>query len=295
MPPCSSGSGVRFSRAACRTIVLGLLACTATLLAGCVTGSANPPGTRAEAARALDEALAGSHRSDANRARDAYRNPRETLLFFGLRPTSTVVEIWPGDGWYTEVIAPVVNTRGRYYAAHYEPNPANSFISGALQRFEARLKARPDLYGTAVVTAFGPAGADIAPPGSADLVVSFRNLHNWMARDFQGPALATIYRALKPGGTFGIVEHRGNPAVTQDPKAASGYVNEAYAIRMIESAGFQLVAKSELNANPRDTRDYPEGVWTLPPTYRLGDRDRARYAAIGESDRFTLRFEKPRN
>jgi predicted methyltransferase len=289
------GPSVRPGKGSCHTVTLAFMACTALLLAGCATGGATPPGTRAAAVRALDDALAGNHRSEANRARDAFRHPRETLLFFGLRPGMTVVELWPGDGWYTEVIAPVVNASGRYYAAQYEPNPANSFISGALQRFDAKLKGRPDLYGGAIVSAFGPAGGDIAPPGSADLVVTFRNLHNWMARDFQGQALATVYRALKPGGTLGVVEHRGNAAVTQDPKAASGYVNEAYAIRMIESAGFRLVAKSELNANPRDTKDYPEGVWTLPPTYRLGERDRARYTAIGESDRFTLRFEKPRN
>jgi predicted methyltransferase len=261
------------------------------LLGGCATGGASR--ARGTAA-ALDAVLAGDQRTDANRARDVYRHPRETLLFFGLREDSTVLEIWPGaDGWYTEIIAPLVNARGKYYAAQFEANPANAVVSAGLKKFADKLAARPDLYGGAVVTALGPKGADLAPPGSVDIVVTFRNLHNWMARDFQAQAFALMYRALKPGGTLGIVEHRGNPAVPQDPKAASGYVNEAEAIRMIEAAGFVLVARSEVNANPRDTRDYPEGVWTLPPTWRLGDVDRARYAAIGESDRFTLKFVKP--
>jgi len=136
-------------------------------------------------------------------------------------------------------------------------------------------------------------GGDAVPPGSVDLVLTFRNLHNWMSRDESARVLATFYKALKPGGTLGVVEHRGNPAVPQDPKAKSGYVNEDYAIKLIEAQGFRLIAKSEVNANPKDTKDYPEGVWTLPPSYELGDKDRAKYAAIGESDRFTMRFEKP--
>jgi predicted methyltransferase len=131
------------------------------------------------------------------------------------------------------------------------------------------------------------------PPGSLDMVVTFRNLHNWMGRDMAPQAFATLYRALKPGGVLGIVEHRGNPALAQDPKAKSGYVNEDYAIRLIEAQGFRLVAKSQVNANPKDTKDYEQGVWTLPPTYRLGTKDHDKYAAIGESDRFTLRFLKP--
>jgi predicted methyltransferase len=262
------------------------------LVGGCAAGGGPRTGSTAAA---LDAVLAGDQRSESSRARDVYRHPKQTLLFFGLRQDSTVLEIWPGaEGWYTEIIAPLVNARGRYYAAQFEANPANAVVSASLQKFADKLAARPDLYGGAVVTALGPKGADLAPPESVDLVVTFRNLHNWMARDFQSQALALMYRALRPGGTLGIVEHRGDPTVPQDPKAASGYVNEAVAIRTIEAAGFRLVARSEVNANPRDTRDYPEGVWTLPPTWRLGDVDRAKYAAIGESDRFTLKFMKPK-
>lgn len=267
-----------------------LLAAALLLLAACATGGSS----RQTTAEALDRVLAGDHRSEANRARDQYRHPKETLLFFGIRPEMHVVEVWPGAGWYTEVIAPLVNDEGRYYAAHWEPNPDSKFITEGLESFRKKLAARPDLYGNAVVTSLGPGGGDIAPPGSADLVVTFRNIHNWMARDWAPQAFEAMYRALKPGGVLGVVEHRGNPEVPQDPKAKSGYVNEDYAIRMIESVGFRLVAKSEVNANPRDTKDYEQGVWTLPPNFRLGDVDREKYAAIGESDRFTLKFVKPR-
>ncbi len=262
--------------------VIALAACAATT------------STRTTTAASLDRILAGDHRSAENRARDMYRHPRETLLFFGIRPEQTVVEIWPSSGWYTEVIAPLVQGKGKYYAAHVPPNPDNEGVTRALKNYADKLAARPDLYGGVTVTALGPGStADIAPPGSADLVVSFRNLHNWMARDFAPDAIAAMYKALKPGGVLGIVEHRGNPAVPQDPKAANGYVNEDYAIRMIEAAGFRLVAKSEVNANPKDTKDYEKGVWTLPPRFAAGDVDREKYAAIGESDRFTLKFIKP--
>jgi len=258
-------------------------------LAACATTTSTRTSTAAE----LDRILAGDHRSAQNRARDVYRHPRETLLFFGIRPEQTVVEIWPGGGWYTEVIAPLVEGKGKFYAAHTPPNPASEGVTRSLKAYADKLAARPDLYGNATVTALGPGVDAIAPPGSADLVVSFRNIHNWMGRDFAPEAFAAMYRALKPGGVLGIVEHRGNPAVPQDPKAASGYVNEAHAIRMIEAAGFRLVAKSEVNANPKDTRDYARGVWTLPPTLALKDTDREKYLAIGESDRFTLKFIKP--
>jgi predicted methyltransferase len=267
-----------------------LVACAAlALLAGCATAMS----TRSETAAALDRILAGEHRSAANRARDEHRHPKETLLFFGIRPEMHVVEVWPGGGWYTEIIAPLVREKGKYYAAHWEPNPDSKFITDALKSYRDKLALRPDLYDKVEITALGPSGGEIAPPGSVDLVVTFRNIHNWMARDWAPQAFAAMHRALKPGGVLGVVEHRGNPAVPQDPKARSGYVNEDYAVKMIEAAGFRLVGKSEVNANPRDTKDYEQGVWTLPPTFRLGDQDREKYAAIGESDRFTLKFVKP--
>lgn len=270
-----------------KTPLLSVLAVTLTLVGCASTGS-----SRQSTAQALDQILAGEQRPAADRARDVWRHPRETLLFFGIRPEMRVVEVWPGDGWYTQVIAPLVNAKGKYYAAQYAPDPHSQYITNMLQAYRAMLAARPTLYGNAQITTLAPTGGDIAPPASVDMVVTFRNIHNWMAQGWSAQAFAAMYRALKPGGVLGVVEHRGNPAVPQDPQAKSGYVNEDYAISMIEAAGFTLVAKSEINANPRDTKDYPQGVWTLPPSYRLGQQDRAKYAAIGESDRFTLKFIK---
>ena len=261
----------------------------ALLLAACAAGS-----SRQSTAEALTAILAGDQRSAEERARDVYRHPKETLLFFGIRPEMSVLEVWPEPGWYTEVIAPLLRDKGKYYAAVIAADPTNKHITQRLNDYRAKLAARPDLYDRVVVVSFPSDGGDVVPPGSLDMVLTFRNIHNWMARDDAAQAFATMYRALKPGGVLGVVEHRGNPAVPQDPKAKSGYVNEDYAIRLIEAQGFRLVAKSEVNANPKDTKDYEQGVWTLPPTYRLGEKDHDKYAAIGESDRFTLRFVKPR-
>jgi len=276
----------------------GLTAAASALLLACAvpTAATGPalPQTDAATAAALDAALAGAHRSDANSARDGYRHPKETLTFFGLRRDMTLVELWPGTGgWYTEVLAPVLKEKGTYYAAHINPAESPQGAQDGLKTYRAKLAANPDVYGKVIVTALGANALEIAPPGAADLVVTFRNIHNWMGREWAPKAFEAAFRALKPGGVLGVVEHRGNPAVPQDPKAASGYVNEDHAIQLIEAAGFKLVGRSEINANPRDTKDYEKGVWTLPPAYRLGDKDRAKYAAIGESDRFTLKFVKP--
>jgi predicted methyltransferase len=244
-------------------------------------------------AASLDAILAGDQRSVGDRARDVYRHPKETLLFFGIRPTMHVVEVWPEPGWYSQIIAPLVHGRGRYYAALEPLDPASTYLKRRRQAFRDMLAARADLYGGTEITALGPDGADIAPDGSADMVLTFRNIHNWMAEGWAPQAFAAMYRALKPGGVLGVVEHRGKKGLPQDPKAKSGYVGEDYAVRMIEAAGFKLIAQAEINANPRDTKDYPQGVWTLPPAYRLGEVDRDKYTAIGESDRFTLKFVKP--
>lgn len=242
----------------------------------------------------LEELIVGDHRSPEHIARNQYRNPRETLEFFGLRPDSIVVEIFPSGGWYTEVIAPYVREHGRYYAAHWDPDSEVEFIQRGLRNFRDKLEARPELYDRVQMTALAPPEkTEIAPPGSADLVVTFRNIHNWMPAGTADAIFEAMYRALKPGGVLGVVEHRGNPEVPQDPRARSGYVNEDYAIAMAERAGFVLDARSEINANPRDTKDYEGGVWTLPPTLRRGEEDREKYLEIGESDRFTLRFIKP--
>jgi predicted methyltransferase len=223
---------------------------------------------------------------------DTASAPRQTLTFFGLRPDMTVVEVWPGSG-YTEILAPLLKQRGRLYEAHLDP-ASSEYARRTVDEFRARLAARPDLYDKVVLTTLAapPATSEIAPAGTADLVVTFCNLHNWMMFGWQRQAFAAMHAALKPDGVLGVVEHRGDPQRPQDPKAASGYVDERYAIQLIESVGFKLVGRSEINANPKDWKDYETGVWALPPTFAAGAKDRERYAAIGESDRFTLKFVK---
>jgi predicted methyltransferase len=268
-------------------LAAAMVAC-AILVAACTAAT-----SRETTAEELTSILGGDQRSTENRARDVYRHPKETLLFFGIRPEMKVLEVWPEPGWYTEIIAPLVREKGKYYAGVIPEDPNSKYISRRLEEYRARLAAHPDLYDRVAVVTFPNDGSDAVPPGTLDMVLTFRNIHNWMARGDAAQAFATMYRALKPGGVLGVVEHRGKPEVPQDPKAKSGYVGEDYAIKLIESQGFRLVAKSEINDNPKDTKDYEQGVWTLPPTYRLGDKDREKYAAIGESDRFTLRFVKP--
>lgn len=270
----------------------------ASLLLTCVAATASAAPTRAEVATgaAIDQALAGSHRSEANRARDVYRHPKATLEFFGLRNDMTVMEVWPGSGgWYTEVLAPVLRAHGRYIAANWDPKVDRPFIQQGLKAYRAKLAANPAVYGKVRVAALQYPGAlTPAAPNSVDLVLTFRNLHNWLAQDDATPAmLKAMYTVLKPGGVLGIVDHRADPNAPVDPRAKLGYVNEAFAIQLAKDAGFEFVGSSEINANPNDTRDYELGVWTLPPTYRLGDKDHDKYAAIGESDRFTLKFRKP--
>jgi predicted methyltransferase len=262
---------------------------SAVLMASCAMTS-----TRQATAQALDNILAGEHRPEADRARDRDRHPKETLLFFGIRPEMSVLEVWPEPGWYTDVIAPLVREKGKYYAAVIAPDPGSKYITARLDDYHKKLAANPALYGSPAIVSFPADGSDVVPPGSVDMVVTFRNIHNWMADDTAPQAFATMFKALKPGGVLGVVEHRGNPTVPQDPKAKSGYVSEDYAIKLIEAQGFKLAGTSEVNANPKDTKDYEQGVWTLPPSYRLGDQDREKYTAIGESDRFTLKFEKPK-
>lgn len=283
-----------------RASLAALAAAACLLVAGCAGTAKKPEGAAlpvsdAATLAAIDAALAGDHRSQANKARDAHRHPKETLAFFGLRQDMTVMEIWPGaGGWYTEVIAPVVRDKGRYIAAGWDPKVDNKFIQDGVKAYQAKLDARPDLFGKVQVTALQfPTAMQPVPAGSVDMVVTFRNIHNWMGRDSAKQMFEAMFAALKPGGILGVVEHRAGTAAPQDPKAASGYVREDYAIELARSVGFEFVAGSEINANPKDTKDYEQGVWTLPPTLRLGDRDRDRFLAIGESDRFTLRFRKP--
>lgn len=260
------------------------------LLAASGCASTSPRGS---VSSALDAAIAGNHRPAEEVARDVYRHPRETLLFFGLRPGQTVVEITPTGGWYTKIIAPVLRKDGLYVAAMPPVVAGNAGSERTRQNFNDMLAARPDLFDRVKVTDFDIGAGSMVPGGTADLVLTFRNIHNWMARGQAEAAFREMFRALKSGGTLGVVEHRGNEAVPQDPRAASGYVNQSYAIELIQSVGFRLVGTSEINANPKDTRDYPGGVWTLPPRLAGGDADREKYLQIGESDRFTLKFIKP--
>lgn len=240
----------------------------------------------------IAEIAEGAHRSDQNKARNSYRHPAETLEFFGLERDMRVAEIWPAGGWYTEVIAPYfAGSEGAYIAAHWDPDSDVKFISNGVKGYMDKLAAYPDLYANVeMAVLMHPDKMAFAPAESLDMIVTFRNIHNWMGRSYAEDMFATMYKALKPGGTLGVVEHRGDPEVEQDPKAASGYVNQDYAITLAEHAGFRLVATSEINANPKDSKDHKSGVWTLPPTLRAGDKPE--YRAIGESDRFTLKFVK---
>ncbi len=238
-----------------------------------------------------DPALAGALRSPARSpafvARDAMRHPAAELAFFGLKPTQTVVELLPGGGYWTEFLAPYLHDYGHYYVV------SSGKSSEGVAAFQAKLAADPAWYGKITQTLLSD--ADIAPPHSVDLVLSFRSLHDWLRDGTADQVLAKIHRALKPGGVFGIEDHRGQRQDPQDPKAADGYVRQDYAIALIEKAGFKLVASSEMDANPRDTAHWPKGVWTLPPVLALGARDRAYYQSIGEADNFVLRFRKVGN
>jgi predicted methyltransferase len=273
-----------------KSLLSSLVVVSFCALAGCASQLAGRPSSLPE----IEPILRADHRSAEQRARDPFRHPQETLEFFGLRPDMTVVEVWPGNGWYTEILAPLLRDRGTLYAAQLDPAGGN-YAKTTVDAFRARLASRPDLYGKVIVTTLAPPPSKeaIAPAGTVDMVVTFRNLHNWMMFGWQREALQSMYAALKPGGVLGVVEHRGNAKLPQDPRAASGYVNEDYAIQLIESIGFKLVASSPVNANPRDTKDYERGVWALPPSYANGATDRARFEGIGESDRFTLKFVKP--
>lgn len=256
------------------------------------------PATQVAAAglrEALTPILAGDQRSVENKARDPWRHPVETLEFFGVEPGMKVAEIWPGGGWYTEVLGPLLNSNGTYIAAGPDANGASANTLAAIQRFKDKLAARPELYGKTQLVGFGPKALDFVPAGSVDRVLTFRNVHNWMGAGWAEDAFKAMFKALKPGGVLGVVEHRANKDQPQDPKAPTGYVREDYVIKLATDAGFKLVATSEINSNPRDTKDHPKGVWTLPPTLTLKDQDRDKYLAIGESDRMTLRFVKPAN
>jgi predicted methyltransferase len=282
---------------AIRTLARTALAATACLAAWASFSAEppEPPVTDAATLATLDRVLAGDHRSDQNRARDAWRHPKETLTFFGFRQDMTVMEIWPGGGgWYTEVLAPALREHGHYIAASWDPKSESKYVQENSKKFAAKLAERPNLYDRARVVALQfPNELKPVPDGSVDMVLTFRNIHSWMGNDGAEAMFKAMFAALKPGGILGVVEHRARDDKPQDPKAESGYVRTDYAMAIAKKAGFELIGQSEINANPKDTTDHPNGVWSLPPSLRGGDTDREKYVAIGESDRFTLRFRKP--
>lgn len=241
----------------------------------------------------LDEAIAGTHRSDRNRARDQYRNPKETLTFFGLEPGMTVVELYPGTGWYTEILAPVLSGNGKLIAAQFEATAPPDYRPRVVAAYQEML-AGPAFEGAEMVTIRDDGTLEGVEDGSADMVLTFRNVHNWMMAGTFDTVLAEAARVLKPGGVLGVVEHRANEGVDPAESARTGYVPESYVIERAREAGFELDARSDINANPADTKDHELGVWTLPPSFRgdPDDAERARREAIGESDRMTLRFVK---
>ena len=248
----------------------------------------------AATAKTLTQWAEGEHRSESNRVRNESRNPVETLDFFGLAANMTVIEILPSRGWYTEIMAPYLRDHGKYYAAHFSPNASASYMPPNLRNFEEKITAEPDLYGKITVRHLNPPNeVAIAPAESADMALTFRNVHNWIMAGQEHEYFATFYKALKPGGVLGVVEHRAKPDAGMDVMRTSGYVTEAYVREVAAAAGFEFAGSSELNANPKDPTVHPEGVWTLPPNYRMGDVDRDKYMAIGESDRMTLKFVKP--
>jgi predicted methyltransferase len=273
-------------------------------LAGC--GGSKDKAAPAEKTRpeSLEAVVAGDWRLAADRARDRWRHPVETLKFWGLSPGQTVVEFWPGAGWYTDILAPfLAETKGHLYEALLETNnPADPAAAEIVEAYRRKVTGAKKIYGDVTFTAFGPTSGPVAPAGGADLVLFLRNLHNWMAGGVAEKAFRDALAALKPGGVLGIEEHRGQSGRVQDVLAADGYVQQDYVIQMAKEAGFVLAATSEINANPKDTKDHPFGVWTLPPTRLSAPRgepaepgfDHSKYDAIGESDRMTLKFVKPK-
>ncbi len=272
-----------------RTFTLTAFALITVMFGSNVSATAEDTSVRA----ALQLVIDGDHRTPKYVKRDPYRHPLETLMFLGIKPNMTVVEIWPGGGWYTEILAPFLKDKGKFYAAHRNRDTDNKRLLKFIARYDAKLAARPAQYSKVTVTQLSRKKGDIAPAGSADMVLTFRNLHNWMKHGFDAHVFEAMFEALKPGGILGVVEHRADPEEFPDPQALSGYVHEEQVLEMAAAAGFKFVGKSEVNANPKDTRDHPKGVWTLPPSYRLKEKDREKYQAIGESDRMTMKFMKP--
>jgi predicted methyltransferase len=250
----------------------------------------------AQADEALKQAIASPERTAAFVARDPWRHPYETLIFFGIQAHSTVIELSPGGGWYTEILAPYLRDKGQLILGADDPESPKPEAVRSLERLQVKLKASPQRFDKVVVAVFAPIEKlNYAAPGSADLVLTFRNVHNWMAQGHAGvrAVLDSAFRSLKKGGVLGVVEHRLAADRMQDATSSTGYVHQAYVIQMATAAGFQLEAVSQINANPQDTADHVGGVWALPPSLVNKEMDKAKFQSIGESDRMTLKFVKP--
>lgn len=236
----------------------------------------------------LKTAILSNDRTESFKLRDQYRHPEETIAFFQIKPNMTVIELSPGSGWYTEIFANYLHEPGNLIAAHFDANSTRAYFKNSRIKFEQKISASPMYKNVSIVDL----SSNLAPKESVDAVVTFRNLHNWLGQQMED-IFSASYRSLKPGGLFGIVEHRANKGTSLENMKKTGYVTEEYAIAIAKKHGFELVATSEINANPKDTKDHPRGVWTLPPTLRLKDADKDKYLSIGESDRMTLLFRKP--
>ena len=287
------------SSAVMTALVLSLALCSAVAFATSAPADGNNTKLSETQPREtqLSKIITGEHRSESHVARNTSRHPIETLNFFELQPDMTVVEIWPGGaGWYTEILAPYLKPKGKFYAAHFSPHSSVKFFRTSLDKFQTKISAHPLHYEAMTITALGiPKEITLAPPGSVDRVLTFRNVHNWLKYEENGlEVFQAMYNALKPGGILGVVEHRAPADYTLKEMQQSGYTSEAFTIALAEKAGFELLDKSEINANTKDSKNHPKGVWTLPPTLRLKDKEREKYLAIGESDRMTLKFVKPR-
>jgi predicted methyltransferase len=270
--------------------ISGLLSCATTPPPAQPPLTISSPAPQPVVPTTIAEAVANSERTPKNVARDRYRHPQQTLEFFGLKPNMTVVEIWPSSGWYSEILAPLLAKSGHYIAAIRTSTDPTAHDDHSFQDW---LQAHPLLKDSVGTASFNPTERiDLGAPGSADMVLTFRNVHNWMKAGAVKEAFSAFYKVLKPGGVLGVVEHRGRKDRMQDRKAKNGYVREEYIIKLARDAGFKQIEKAEINANAADTKDYPDGVWTLPPTYTLGEKDHAKFEAIGESDRMTLKFTK---
>ena len=286
------------------------IACIAALALGLACGGSkanqtaqNPPpqSTSAELGPApegsdarLAWALAGPQRTDKEKARDAFRHPKETLAFFGVTPSSHVVELWPGGGWYTEILAPYLRDSGKLTVTNFDPAKAQGEQKDFAETFDKKIASSPSVYGKVEVRRIAPpSDLVLGPDGSANVVLTFRNLHGWINNGYAKQVFEAAYKVLEPGGVFGIVEHRADAGVDAKTSAQTGYIPEQAVIDLAQSVGFKLAAKSEVNANAKDDHKHEGGVWALPPSLRNGDKDRAKYEAIGESDRMTLKFTKP--